>query len=78
MSTPSLPIALEAFEPGLWAFVAVSGDVQIGWCRKVGREWFVEDMDMNALAGPFRTLDDAKRAGTRVLAGDAGASNPGW
>jgi hypothetical protein len=71
-------IALERFEPGCHGFVAVDGDVQVGWCVKRDGGWYIEDMDWNAVAGPFRTLAAATTAGQQVFALQAGASNPGW
>jgi hypothetical protein len=68
---------VEQLEPGLWGFVAVNGDVQIGWCLIDGG-WYVEDIDENRLAGPFVNLNEAKRAGKVALAHLSGASNPGW
>src|SRR5262245_22289299 len=49
-------IALRRFETGRHAFVAIAGDVQVGWCIKHGGFWYIEDMDCKTLAGPFRTL----------------------
>jgi len=72
------PIALEKCGAGLWAFVAVNGDVQIGWCRRTARGWQVEDMDCKVLSGHFKHLDQAKRAGVEVLAPESGDANPGW
>lgn len=73
------PISLERLEAGLWAFIAVNGDVQIGWCRKTSQGWFVEDSDQcQQLAGPFKTRALAEEAGRKVLADQAGAWNPGW
>lgn len=77
MAVPN-PISLERFEAGLWAFVAVNGDVQIGWCRKTRQGWQVEGMDCRCLAGPFKTLDQAQRAGLNELSHLSGSSNPGW
>jgi hypothetical protein len=78
MTAVSRPISLEKCEAGLWAFVAINGDVQIGWCRKTPQGWQVEDMDCKCLCGPFKSLDQAKQAGTKALAHLAGVGNPGW
>lgn len=51
----------------LWAFVAVNGDVQIGWCRQASDGWRVEDMDGKRLAGPFKTRKLAEQAGVALL-----------
>jgi hypothetical protein len=71
-------IALEKFETGRHAFIAVNGDVQIGWCAKDKSNWYIEDMDGLRLAGPFRTIEEASKASSQVLARFAGESNPGW
>ncbi|KAB0265540.1 hypothetical protein [Microvirga brassicacearum] len=65
-------------ESGLYASIAVNGDVQIGWCRRVPEGWCVEDMDCNRLMTPFPTKSDAEKAGYEALAHESGASNPGW
>ena len=78
MAAAPRPIALEMSRAGLGAFVAVNGDVQIGWCRRTARGWQVEDMDCNVLSGPFKHLDQAKRAGLDALAPEHSAENPGW
>jgi len=78
MAAASRSIVLEMSRGGLGAFVAVNGDVQLGWCRRTARGWQVEDMDCNVLSGPFKHLDQAKRAGVEALAPDSGAGNPGW
>lgn len=72
------PISIEKAEPGLWAFVAVNGDVQIGWCRQAADGWHVEDMDGKRLGGPFKTRKLAEQAGVALLSHLAGSSNPGW
>jgi hypothetical protein len=73
------PIALRRFEAGRHAFLALNGDVQIGWCfRESPRAWIVTDVDDNRLAGPFPTLAEAEEAGIKVLQPWGGASNPGW
>ncbi|MRG54199.1 hypothetical protein GF108_01200 [Phyllobacterium sp. SYP-B3895] len=72
------PISLEKAEPGLWGFVAVNGDVQIGWCRQASDGWYVEGMDGKRLGGPFKTRKLAEQAGAALLARLAGSSNPGW
>ena len=71
-------IAVERVESDLWAFVAVNGDVQVGWCRRTRDGWWVEDMDENRLAGPFEDRDEAERVGTIELSDLGGAANPGW
>jgi hypothetical protein len=68
---------MEKCEAGLWAFVAVNGDVQIGWCRKTGEGWQIEDLDCKHLSGPFKNLAQAKQAGLTALAYLSGAGNPG-
>jgi hypothetical protein len=35
-------------------------------------------MDCKCLAGPFKTLDQAQRAGLNELSHLSGSSNPGW
>jgi hypothetical protein len=72
------PIVLECVEDGLWAFVAEDSDVQIGWCRKNGDGWWVEDMDGNCLAGPSKSRSQAEAIGINKLSHLGGASNPGW
>jgi hypothetical protein len=79
MKSPRLqPVSMEKCEAGLWAFVAVNGDVQIGWCRKTGEGWQVGDMDCKHLSGPFKDLAQAKQAGLVALAHLSGAGNPGY
>jgi hypothetical protein len=78
--SPEKPIReerLERFEAGRHAFIAVHGDVQIGWCIKRDKKWHIQDMDCQDLAGPFPNLRTAARAGVKVLAEFAGESNPG-
>lgn len=72
------PISMEKVEPGLWAFVAVNGDVQIGWCRQASEGWYVEDTDYNCLGGPYQTRKLAEQAGAILLSHLAGSSRPGW
>lgn len=76
--TRSSLIALKRFEAGRHAFMAVHGDVQIGWCVKRDSKWHIEDMDGQDLSGPFLSMRAAARAGANVLAEFAGESNPGW
>ena len=78
MTDTSRPILLEKCGAQLWAFVAANGDVQIGWCRKTSGGWQVEDMDCKCLSGPFKRLDQAKRAGVVALGRLSSAPNPGW
>jgi hypothetical protein len=61
-------IALGRFKTGRHAFLAVTGDVQVGWCSRRKDGWYIEDMDCETLAGPFTTLAAASSAGERVLA----------
>jgi hypothetical protein len=74
---PAKAIALKRLEAGRHAFIAVAGDMQVGWCIKRDGGWYVEDMDCTRLAGPFETLAAVTSAGQQVLAQEAGASNPG-
>ena len=67
-------IALRRFKTGRHAFVAVAGDVQVGWCIKGDGGWYIEDMDYETLAGPFTTLAAASSAGEQVLAHLGGVS----
>jgi hypothetical protein len=76
-SSPLRPISIEKCKADLWAFVAANGDVQIGWCRKTGEGWQVEDMDCKRLSGPFKDLAKAKQVGLTALANLSGAGNPG-
>jgi hypothetical protein len=71
-------ISMEECGAGLWAFVAVNGDVQIGWCRKTSDGWQVEDMGGKYLSQPFKDLAQAKQAGLTALAYLSGSGNPGW
>lgn len=73
-----LSIAVESTEPDTFAFIAAIGDVQTGWAICHDGMWYVEDMDHNRLAGPFLEQEAVIDAGERVLAPQAGASNPGW
>jgi two-component sensor histidine kinase len=75
--TVEQPITIERTEAGVYAFIAVNGDVQIGWCRKAHDGWCVEDTDNKRIGGPFKTLKDAKEAGFQLLRHLAGESNPG-
>ena len=68
-------IALERFEAGRHAFVAVAGDVQIGWCIRRDGGWYIEDTDGHSIAGPFRTLASASTAGQEALAYETGETN---
>jgi hypothetical protein len=70
-------IALARFAPGCHGFVAAPGDVQVDWCIKHDGGWYIEDMDYETLAGPYRTLAAATAAGQQVFAQEAGASKPG-
>jgi hypothetical protein len=71
-------ITLERFEAGRYAFIAVAGDVQVGWCIRRDGGWYIDDPDGNSLAGPFQTIAAAASASQQILAHEAGASNPGW
>jgi hypothetical protein len=68
--TRPFPIALERFEAGRHAFIALNGDVQIGWCVKCKAKWYIEDMDGQVLAGPFPTLrvaESSRHKGSREI-----------
>jgi hypothetical protein len=71
-------IALKRFEAGRHAFMAVPGDVQVGWCVKRDGKWHIQDMDCQDLAGPFSSLRAADEVSKKVLAEFAGESSPGW
>lgn len=72
------PLILERVERGLWAFVAINGDVQVGWCRKFENGWWIEDMDGKRIGGPCKNRDHAEVLGVERLAHLSGESNPGW
>jgi hypothetical protein len=76
VAVPAKAIALKRLEAGRHAFIAVAGDMQVGWCIRREGGWHIEDMDCNRLAGPFKTLAAVTSAGQQVLAHEAGASNP--
>ena len=67
----------EPFEKGIFAILAVAGDVQVGWCREDEGGWSLLDMDEAMISGPFSDLGTAEAACYRFLAHLAGASNPG-
>lgn len=72
------PINAEKITANEFAFVAVNGDVQIGWCRMEANGWNVRDMDEMHLSGPFKDAMEAISAGKEALSDEGGASNPGW
>ncbi len=72
------PVNLLKVADSEFAFVAETGDVQIGWCRQEVSGWTVKDMDERLLAGPFKDFMEAIVAGKEALSAEGGASNPGW
>lgn len=71
-------IRFELFEDDVYGIVAVSGDVQIGWCRKIDGLWWLSDMDENTVGGSFKELRAAEIGSLAAFSDYLGASNPGY
>ena len=67
----------EETEDGTYGIVAITGDVQVGWCRQQDGGWFLFDMDECFIGGPFSDLATAESESALLLVDLAGASNPG-
>ncbi len=62
-----------------WAVVDTDRDVQVGWCRRHGDGWVIEDsLDGTCLGGPFPNVEDAGAQAERLLHHRCGIGNPGW
>jgi len=70
-------IRFELFEDNVYSIVAVSGDVQIGWCRKIKGLWWLSDMNENTVGGAFEELSAAEIGSLATFSNCLGASNPG-
>ena len=71
-------IAIERIDDDLYAFIAIAGDVQVGWCRRLSSGWHISDMDEKSIAGPFESLEEAQMVGLEIFLPKSGVSNPGY
>ena len=77
MSPEANLVRFELFEDDVYGIVAVSGDVQIGWCRKIDGLWWLSDMDENIVGCSFEELRAAEIGSLAAFSNCIGASNPG-
>ncbi len=71
-------IHFEEDEDGVYGIVATDGDVQVGWCRKHGRHWYLFNMDEGRVGGDFDDFKVAEAEGIRLFNHLSGARNSGY
>ena len=70
-------VHFEKVEDGVYAVIATAGDVQVGWCRQLGPNWTLFDMDEDRIGGNFDVFSTAKAEGLRLFAHFSCLRNPG-